>query len=257
MTTRETPGVVRLMPLGNGIVVVALRDEDAKNTFSHALIEGLIKAFGAIREMQDAKVVVIHGYEQYFCTGGTQQELLGFAEGRLKFTDIDFFTLLLDCELPVIAAVQGHCIGGGLAFASFADLMVIAEESCLGANFMVYGFTPGMGATYIVPRKFGEALGTEMLFLGRSYLGRELKQRGVGFPVVPRKEVISTAIGMARELADRPLVSLKLLKQRLADPIRRELNAAVKAELAMHEVSFRQPEVKERIHKLYHGGKLS
>jgi polyketide biosynthesis enoyl-CoA hydratase PksI len=216
------------------------------------LIKGLIKAFDSIRLMEDAKVVVVHGYDQYFCTGGTQEELLGFAEGRLRFTDVAFFRLLLDCELPVVAAIQGHCIGGGLAFASFADMIILAEESCVSANFMVYGFTPGMAATYIVPRRFGEVLGNEMLFLGRNYFGRDLKQRGVPFRVLPRRDVIQAAIAMARELADKPLLSLKLLKQRLVEPVRRELPAVVEAELAMHEVSFRQPEVRERILHLYH-----
>jgi polyketide biosynthesis enoyl-CoA hydratase PksI len=245
------------MPLGNGIVVISLRDEAARNTFSHRLIEGLLKAFDSIRSMADAKVVVIHGYKQYFCTGGTQDELLGFAEGRLRFTDVAFYRLLLDCELPVIAAIQGHCIGGGLAFASFADLMVLAEEACVSANFMVYGFTPGMAATYIVPRRFGETLGNEMLFLGRNYFGHELKQRGVSFQVLPRRDVIPAAIAMARDLADMPVVSLKLLKQHLTEPVRRDLPAAVEAELAMHEVSFRQPEVRERILRLYHQGERS
>lgn len=244
---------VRMLPLGNGIVVVAMQDRAAKNTFSHDLVKGLVRTFDAIRAMPDAKVVVIHGYEGYFCMGGTQEELKGFARGELKFTDVAFFRLLLDCELPVISAIQGHCIGGGLAFASFADIMVLAEEACVSANFMTYGFTPGMGATYIVPRKFGESLGAEMLFLGRNYLGRDLRQRGVQFSIVPRKDVVSNAIAMARELADRPLVSLKLLKRQLAGPVRRDLDAAVKAEVAMHEVSFRQPEVMERINKLYYG----
>ena len=73
--------------------------------------------------------------------------------GKLKFTDVAFFRLLLDCEIPVVAALQGHCIGGGFAFACFADLFVLAEEACVSTNFMTYGFTPGMGATYIVPNQ--------------------------------------------------------------------------------------------------------
>ena len=116
---------------------------------------------------------------------------------------------------------------------------------------MKYGFTPGMGSTYIVPRKFGPVLGREMLFSAKNYHGEQLKERGVSAHVVSKKEVINTAITLAKELADKPLTSLKLLKETLAEKIREELPKAIDRELAMHDVSFAQPEVRERIEALF------
>ena len=78
----------------------------------------------------------------------------------------------------MISAMQGHALGGGLAFGCFADIIVMGVECIYSANFMKYGFTPGMGATYIIPRKFGEVLGTEMLLTAKNYYGSELKERG-------------------------------------------------------------------------------
>lgn len=243
--------VVRCHNLGNGILVVVMEDRASRNTFSHDLIRGLMETFEQIRQEASARVVVIHGYENYFCCGGTQEELLGILEGKITFSDVSFFRLLLDCEVPVIAAMQGHALGGGLAFGCFADLIVMAEEAIYSANFMKYGFTPGMGATLIVPRKLGTILGAEMLFSARNYYGSELKARGVSARVVSKQDVIAEAIALARDLAEKPRASLLLVKQHLAQPVRDQLPAVIEQELAMHRVSFRLPGVRERIETLF------
>jgi polyketide biosynthesis enoyl-CoA hydratase PksI len=234
-----------------GVAVVKIEDREARNTFSLAVMEGLFEVFGEIRNSAETRVVVIHGYDNYFCCGGTREELMKLHRREVDFTDFPFYRLLLDCEVPTISAMQGHAIGGGLAFGLYADILVMAEECVYSANFMRYGFTPGMGSTYIVPRKFGHALGAEMLFSASGYHGGQLKERGVSARVVKKKEVIPTAMAVARELADRPLVSLKLLKKHLAQTVREELPAFIEREVAMHQISFGQPEVKERIEKLF------
>lgn len=242
---------VGLELLERGIVHVRLEERESRNTFSEALVRGLVAAFERIAHLEDAKAVVVSGYDGYFCCGGTKHELLEIHAGRASFEALDFYRLLLDCELPTIAAVQGHALGGGLAFACYADLMVLAEEAVYGTNFMKYGFTPGMGATCVVPLKLGSALGTEMLMTARTYRGSELRARGVPVPVVARAQVLETAFALAHELADKPTISLRLLKRHLSARLRRELPDVVAEEVAMHAVSFRQPEVRERVERLF------
>ena len=147
--------------------------------------------------------------------------------------------------------MQGHALGGGLVFGCYADLIVMAQECFYGANFMKYGFTPGMGATYIVPKKFGAVLGAEMLFTAGSYQGGDLLVRGAAAKIVPKSEVVSVALMMAEELANKPVESLKLLKQQLCRSIKAELPVAIAQEQAMHDQSFAQAEVKERINALF------
>jgi polyketide biosynthesis enoyl-CoA hydratase PksI len=104
-----------------------------------------------------------------------------------------------------------------------------------------------MGATFIVPHKLGAALGAEMLFTAGSYHGGRLRERGIGIPVLPRAEVVPKALAMARELADKPLVALKMLKETLTAPVKQALPAVVEREMHMHEITFAQPGVRERI----------
>lgn len=243
--------VVKLIYPEPSIAHVIMEDRVSKNTFSSELISGLINVFETIKKSSQIKVVVIQGFDNYFCCGGTQEELLKIYEGKITFTDLAFYRCLLDCEVPVIAAMQGHAIGGGLTFGCYADFIVMGEECIYATNFMKYGFTPGMGATYIVPKKLGEMLGYEMLYSAKNYYGGELKQRGVSVSVTKKQEVISTAMALAKELSAKTLVALKLLKQHVTERIKSELPDIIEKELAMHAVSFKQPEVKERIEILF------
>jgi polyketide biosynthesis enoyl-CoA hydratase PksI len=243
--------VVHLSRPSRRIAVVEMADRANSNLFTRELVSELMAAFEGLRREPEVHAVVVHGYDSVFCAGGTQQELLGIVEGRVKFDDVPLYRLFLDCDVPVIAAMQGHALGGGLAMGLFADVVVLAEESLYSLNFMKYGFTPGMGSTLVAPRKLGTALASEMFFSARGYHGGELRQRGVPFPVVKRAEVIPAAMRLAQEIAEKPLVSLKLLKKHLTAGIAAELDATIRGELGMHEISFAQPEVRRRIETLF------
>ncbi|PCI37517.1 MAG: enoyl-CoA hydratase [Thiotrichales bacterium] len=243
--------IVQLTRPEPGIAVVQLQDRAHQNTFSSELIQGLQDTFAEIGQDNTIKVVVIYGYDSYFCCGGTKEELLNIFSGKLSFDELAFYRLLLDCEVPTIAAMQGHGIGGGLAFGCYADLIIMAREAIYSTNFMKYGFTPGMGATYMVPRKFGEIIGHELLYSADTYHGGVLKEKGIPIPVLPKAEVIPHAMALARQLADKPRTSLKILKAHLTQDIKRDLPQIIEDELKLHEVSFAQPEVKQRIERLF------
>ena len=246
-----TEPVVHLQEIEPGIAQVTMQDRVHKNTFSEELISGLLQIFQAIEAKSHYKVVILTGYESYFASGGTQEGLLAIYEGKATFTDGNLYSLALDCKLPVIAAMQGHGIGGGFVLGLFADFVILSRESVYTANFMKYGFTPGMGATYIVPKKLGISLAEELLLTAANYRGAELEKRGVPFPVLPREKVMSHALELARQLAEKPRVSLITLKEHLVAPLRAELPRVVEQELAMHSKTFHQEEVRERIISLF------
>lgn len=243
--------VVDLAEVEPDILLMRMQDRSSHNAFSDALATGLLNAFDSVASNTTAKAVILTGYDTYFATGGTRKGLLDIHEGRTNFSDTNLYSLALDCRIPVIAAMQGHAIGGGLVMGLFADFIVLSRESVYTTNFMRFGFTPGMGATYITPHKLGPTLGAEMLFLGRNYRGEELKQRGVSFPVLPRVEVYPHALELARSLAQKPRVSLIALKDLLSNPLRARLPLTVKEEVAFHATTFRQQEVGENINRFF------
>ncbi len=242
---------VELTEIEEAIVQIKMQDRQSKNTFSQAIIAGLMSAFQKIKEESKYKAVILTGYDSYFASGGTQEQLIALTEGNSKFTDFDLYSLSLNCPIPVIAAMQGHGIGGGFAMGLFADFIILSRESFYTTNFMKYGFTPGMGATYILPKKMGIVLAEEMLLTARNSRGEELQMRGVPFPVIPREKVLDYAYDLARTLAEKPRVSLVALKEHLVAKMREELPAVIEQEVTMHAKTFGQPSVKERIKSLF------
>jgi polyketide biosynthesis enoyl-CoA hydratase PksI len=247
----DTQAVLSMQAIGPGILQLTMHDREHKNTFSTRLIGALLEAFEAIRKDKTHRAIVLTGYDSYFCSGGTQESLTMLHEGKGKFSDTNLYSLALECEIPVIAAMQGHGIGGGFVFGMFSDFIVLSRESIYTTNFMKYGFTPGMGATYVLPKKLGISLAQEMLTSARTFRGEELARRGVAFPVLPRVEVLPYAHQLARDIADKPRRSLVELKSHLVREIRQQLPAVIEQEVAMHEITFHQPEVKERIERLF------
>ncbi|CAJ4356026.1 polyketide biosynthesis enoyl-CoA hydratase [Burkholderia pseudomallei] len=252
--------VVEVREVADCVVQVVMQDRENKNTFSDALIRGLGEAFDAIRQNGRCKAAILTGYGNYFASGGTQESLMYLSEGKGTFAEIaasasrngaNLYSLALNCPVPVIAAMQGHGIGGGFVMGLFADFVVLGKECLYTTNFMKYGFTPGMGATLVLPHKLGLPLAQNMLMTARSFYGDELQKLGVPFPVVPRAEVAACALEIAKNLAEKPRLSLVTLKDHLVAELRSRLPAVIEQELAMHEKTFSQPEVKERIRSLF------
>jgi acyl transferase domain-containing protein/enoyl-CoA hydratase/carnithine racemase/NAD(P)-dependent dehydrogenase (short-subunit alcohol dehydrogenase family)/acyl carrier protein len=245
--------VVTVTAQPNGVVVVKMEEREARNMFSGDLIAGLNEAFAHIAATPSCKVVVLTGYDTYFAAGGTKESLLDIQAGKLRFTDQKIFQLPLDCRLPVIAAMQGHGLGAGWALGMFADVALLSEESRYVSPYMNYGFTPGAGATLILPDKIGKDLARESLLTAQAQTGRELKARGLRLPVLPRADVLPAAMALAGQIAQASRERLIALKQQLTAYIHQPLEETYQRELAMHDRTFVQrAETAEKIHLGFH-----
>ncbi|MCS0602784.1 SDR family NAD(P)-dependent oxidoreductase, partial [Streptomyces sp. LP11] len=221
-----------LVVLDGGIGLIRMNSP----MFTERLLSDLREAFDTVAARTDVKAVVITGADGVFSMGGTAEALETLADGDGRFTDQAFvYEGLLRCDRPVVAAIDGHASGGGLAFGLYADVVLLAEESVYSANFVAYGFTPGMGATYVLERRFGSALADEMMLTGRSLTGAELHRHGAMVTVLPRREVLPAALDRARALAARPEGAVRRLKQELAGRVLARLDEVVGQEVRMHE----------------------
>lgn len=239
----------------NHIAIVRM-EEKRQNCFTESFLTGLSSAFEDINTCDEVRCVVVTGYGNYFSCGGTKEELISLYESyagigsTVIFTDNTVYKIFLKCRVPVIAAMQGHALGGGLAMASFADIMIMAREAMYSANFMNYGFTPGMGATFIIPYKFGELLSSDMMYTGRALFGRELEKRGAGAIFVDKKDVMSEAMKIAEKIVTKPLNTLIVFKKSKQKLVMDKLDVAIQEELNMHELTFGQSEVLKKIKEI-------
>ncbi len=227
---------VELRVLEHGIALVTMCDHAHRNMFTAGLTHGLEAAFAEIDTREDIRAVVLTGTETVFNLGATPKALEDLAEKQTRFTDTPFvYEGLLRCRRPVVSAMRGQASGGGLAFGLYADLVVLADDGSYGANFLKYGFTPGMGATLVLEQRLGCTLATEMFLTGRSYRGEELARRGASVTVVPAAAVLSTALDLARSIAAKPVEAVAELKAELAARLLARLPEIVEREVRMHE----------------------
>ena len=157
------------------IAEITLNRPDNRNSMTPDVLEGLREAVERARSEEDLRCVIVTGRGRSFCAGADfksqahqEADAAPFrAPNERTFAIYSPFLSLLEIEVPVIAAMQGHAIGGGLGLAVVCDLRVANREARYGANFVRLGLHPGMATTYILPRLLGLPRAAELLLTGR------------------------------------------------------------------------------------------
>jgi len=225
-------------------------DTRGKNALSIEMVGELEARIGDIAKRDAVKVVVLAGTDDYFSTGANRAALEAIVDGRVAPRDLLLPRLLLDIPVPVVAAMAGHAIGGGLALGICADITIAARESRYGATFMRYGFTPGLGMTALLEYTMGPPLAHELLLTGATFRGSRFERHAAFNYVLPRGAVDAKARAIAADLAARPATALKMLKAMLSRSKRELFEEARAAEGVMHTATFVTPEVARLIQEL-------
>lgn len=245
---------VQLLDSGVALVTVATEQDPYLRP---AVVGALQATVDRLNGDDDVRCVILRGVGKHFNAGAAREDLVGAESGdTVRRYVVEVPRLLLSLDVPVVAAMAGHAVGGGLLLGLWADIVVLAEESLYGANFMALGFTPGMGSTRLMATYFGEPLARELLYTGRMLKGREIKSAAVpvSHAVVRRSEVDDRALEIAEAIAESPRDVVSLLRRRLSGPRCDLLEAAVADETAMHAELFGQQQTRDRISDNYGGG---
>lgn len=245
--------VIRVVESAPGVAEVTLDDAEHENRLSDRLCDELLIALGRLAEQPTVNVVILRGRRDVFCAGATLEALQRVLSGRLHVKDLLLSRPLLEFPVPVIGALEGHAVGGGLVLALCCDVVVAARDRRYSMNFAGMGFTPAMGSTALLPAAVGGNTAAEMTLTAKYYKGHELSGTGLFNYVVPADEVFATALALAQRIADKPRQVLELIKESLSLPRRQLLAAAMSREHLMHAVCFGRPEVSHIIADTYMG----
>lgn len=226
-------------------------DAEGKNGLSHAFVHALTEQINDLKKNEALKVILLSGLPEIFCAGADLGTLKKLADGTLKPTDIFLTKTLLDIPVPLIAAMEGHAVGGGLALGFCADIAILAEESRYGCSFMNLGFTPGMGITKLMEYYMSPAIAHEMQYTGINIKGRDLKGKTNINHIVPHSEVRPLAIELAEAISEKPVHVLRSLKRYLSMERRKLFEETYSIESLMHELTFSQKDISNRIDKNY------
>jgi len=235
-----------------GIAHIRMRDQERNNVFSDELIHGIIDAIDQLESDKRTKVAILEGLPDVFSGGAEKETLLALAEGELRVKDLLISERLIASEFPIIAAMEGHAVGGGFVMALCCDIVIAARESRFGTVFMNMGFTPGMGCTTLLSSLVGPFVANEMMYTGKRFRGAELAEKSTNINyILPRSKVAQKAHDLALQIAEKNVASIHLLKYALSASKRKLLVDARLQEDLMHRLSFGFPETREVIDGFY------
>jgi enoyl-CoA hydratase/carnithine racemase len=200
------------------------------NHFDHHLIRNLAEAFEALDDEPDCRALVLASEGKSFCAGAdfnqratsSNNDLASGAASHIYKEAVRLFA----CEKPVVAAIQGAAVGGGLGLALLADFRVVSPETRFVANFVKLGIHPGFGVTHTLPRLIGIQRATLMLYTGRRINGEEAVAWGLADVLAAEDRLRE----IARELAAEIAACAPLAVQSTRATMRRGLADAVKAQ---------------------------
>lgn len=225
------------------VATLTLTDLARKNAMSPELGDALRARVQELKERADLRVVVLTGAGGTFSAGGDlkmleQLRAEPFDDARKHM--LAFYARylsILEVPVPTIAAIEGPAIGAGLCVALACDLVLCSRESKLALNFVQLGLHPGMGATYLVPRRVGAQRAAELLLSGRRFDGEEAQAMGLVLEAVSAGTVLGRAHTLAEKLATGAPLALRALKKNLGVD-RAALQAALEQEALAQAESY-------------------
>jgi enoyl-CoA hydratase/carnithine racemase len=184
-----------------------------------------------------------------FCAGanlgdGTQETSVGTANTAHLYTEA---VRLFACKKPVIGAIHGPAIGGGLGLALMPDFRVACPEARFSANFTRLGFHPGFGLTVTLPELIGRGKAALMFYTGRRVKGDEAHAMGLVDVLVPQADVRGAAIALAREIAECAPLAVSATRATLRAGLAERIRAATVHELAEQTRLRRTQDFKEGV----------
>ncbi|MCU1442800.1 MAG: enoyl-CoA hydratase/isomerase family protein [Cryobacterium sp.] len=201
--------------LDERVATLTLQRPEVLNALDSETHRAIAHAIDAMERDDNVGAIVIAGSGTSFCSGSDLREI-GQISGRAEqdYVALDFATKnrIASCTKPVIAAVQGHCVGGGLELALACDLRLAASDALFAMPEVSLGSLPGSGGLQRLPRLVGVGIATEWILTGRRVAAEEAYLRGLVNRVVAQEALLETAGELARELAGKSPLALRLAK---------------------------------------------
>ncbi len=209
-----------LHSMRDSVCEITLNRPDNRNAMAPELLQAFQEVIDRVKAERDIRCVLITGSGANFCSGADFRSGILERRGDILPHEASLaiyrpFLTILDVEVPVIAAMNGHAIGGGFGLALVCDIRVANRGAKYGANFGRLGLHPGMAVTYFLPRVAGLPRAAELLFTGRLFNGEEAVQMGIANYATAPEGVLGKARELAAEIAACAPAAVRMMKRSL------------------------------------------
>lgn len=237
---------VRTSRQGHVTIVEVCRGPN--NFFDRALIEEIADAFAQADADRDARAVLLCSEGKNFCAGANFGAPTGTTESDHEGAHLyQQAVRLFRGETPVIAAVQGAAVGGGLGMAMVADFRVASPQSRFTANFNRLGIHPGFGLSVTLPRAIGVQQAALLFYTGRRIGAEEAMRIGLVDVLAEEADLRATALALATEIAQSAPLAVVSTRATLRRGLAEQVAAAVDHELAEQARQFRTTDFAEGV----------
>lgn len=217
--------------LDNHVTTITLNRPEVMNALNREMYAELEQAFRDANRDPEVRCIVLTGSGRAFCSGDdVKQIMLGeqrdptvtrLREARPRPTPAA--AAVLECDRPVICAVNGPAVGWGMDLTLFCDIRIASEQAKFGELFIKRGLVSDIGGLWRLPRIVGPSKAAELLFTGDVIEAREAERIGLVSRVVPAEELLPAALELARKIAANPPIAMRYMKEGL----RRSVHASM------------------------------
>ena len=205
------------------MATITLNRPSKLNAYSERMVHEIIGALGDARDDDNVRVIILTGSGRGFCSGGDISRDFQYParyhghpmEAMLEMRENmhQLVTLLQRFDKPVIAAINGAAVAGGLTLALSCDFRIAAQSARLGDTSLKFALIPDEGGAYLFPRFMGLERALRMSLFSEVYPAHKAKELGLVTEVVPDEALMATAHAWAQRLADGPPLAIRITKR--------------------------------------------
>ena len=233
---------VLLEVVESGVYLLTINRPKSYNALNAATLDDIYQASQVVAQDPEARVVIVTGAgDKAFVAGADIKEMQNFTgvEGqRFSEKGMRAFRALEMLDVPVIAAVNGFCLGGGCELAMSCDWIIASETALFGQPEVNLGVTPGFGGSQRLTRLVGRARAMEMLTTGNNIKAEQAERWGLANHVYPAEELMAQVLKLATTISKKGPLAVRMTKQLVQRGQDMELDVACVMESQAFGLSF-------------------
>jgi enoyl-CoA hydratase/carnithine racemase len=242
----------------DGIATITLNRPTLRNSISDPeLIDLLVRTLDRINASGSISVAILTGAGSAFCSGGNVRKMLEMAEGRARspISTPPFYKFGIQriplaferLDVPIIAAVNGPAMGGGLDLACMCDIRIAAHSARFASSFVKLGLIPGDGGAWFLPRVVGHSKACELALTGETIDAAAALECHLVSRVVPDAELIPTCRDLAQRIAANPRYAVRLTKRAMMEARHVRLDTHLETATLMQSLAQSTPEHRQAV----------
>ncbi|MCB1647208.1 MAG: enoyl-CoA hydratase/isomerase family protein [Pseudomonadales bacterium] len=211
-----------LLDINDHVAVVTINRPDARNALNRLAYTELEQIFRDLQRDPEVRCIVLTGTDPAFCSGDDVKELMtGDGDpGKNRLRSIrpgttPAATAILDCDRPIIAAVNGAAVGWGMDMSLMADFRIASEKARFSEMFVKRGLVSDVGGLVRLPKLVGPQRAAQLLYTGDIIDAAFAREIGLVLEVVPHEQLLETALTFAAKIAANPPLAVRYLKEGL------------------------------------------